>query len=295
MQVFLSWSGSRSHALASALNDYLPLVIQSVTPWFSPDDIDKGSRWLTDLTDQLQKQSVAIVCITPESVNSPWLLFEAGALSKALEASWVCPVLLDIEPSEIKGPLAQFQATRLTKEDIRKLLGTLNKRLDTQLGDTQIDKLHDVLWGGLEEKIKAIPKPSSSTAPPHRSQVDLLTEVLDRVRGLERRIVEAGLNQDVPVPNSSNYPVSMINALRGNLTPNTANDEEHLKFRMLYEAGVVKLASLQRQLSGIPESEIEQKAKVKASIDEQQMRLNSYLSQIVRFESKAARAKRLRR
>lgn len=87
MQLFISWSGERSKAIASAIRDWLPLIIQSVKPWFSPEDIDKGARWLGDLNTQLEKQSVAVICVTPESLNAPWLLFEVGALSKALESS----------------------------------------------------------------------------------------------------------------------------------------------------------------------------------------------------------------
>jgi hypothetical protein len=190
LNVFLSWSGVRSKSLAEALREYLPLVIQQAQPWFSPEDIDKGSRWLADLTEQLQKQGVAIVCITRESLSSPWMLFEAGALSKALDASWVCPVLLDVEPSDLGGPLAQFQSTRLTKEDIRRLLGTLNKRLDTPLADTQLDRLHDLLWPELDAKVKNILTETPNTTAPHRTPMDLIAEVLERVRGLERRFDE---------------------------------------------------------------------------------------------------------
>jgi len=190
MQVIISWSGERSKAIGSALRDWLPLVIQSVRPWFSPEDIDKGARWLADLNGQLEKQSVALICVTPESANSPWLLFEVGALSKALEASWVCPVLFGMEPTDIQGPLAQFQATRTTKDDIRRLLTTVNKRVESALSDAQLDTLHDLLWPQLEAKLKVVASLSTAQPAPHRQVPELINELLTRVRAIERQLTE---------------------------------------------------------------------------------------------------------
>ena len=53
MRVFLSWSGERSKLLAAALRDWLPLVLHSVEPWFSSEDIDKGAKWLVTLSSEL--------------------------------------------------------------------------------------------------------------------------------------------------------------------------------------------------------------------------------------------------
>lgn len=290
MQVFLSWSGDRSRELANAFREYLPLVIQSVTPWFSPDDIDKGSRWLADLTNQLQKQSVAIICITPECVNSPWLLFEAGALSKALDTSWVCPVLLDIEPSDIKGPLAQFQSTRVTKDDVRKLLATLNRRLDTPLADPQIDKLHDILWGDFEKKIKAIPKPLSVAIPPHRTQLDLLAEVLDRVRGLERQISETNAQANVlPHIIWRSNDGRPKNRQRSVVLSYHELEERLSKFRKLREDTLERIASLEATLQSTAESSEKQNA-IQDELTKERSKLLSYEAEMGRADVKLVRA-----
>ena len=195
MQLFISWSGNRSKALAACLRDWLPLVIQSVTPWFSPEDIDKGARWLGELNTQLEKQSVAVICVTPENASAPWLLFEVGALSKALDASWVCPVLVGLEPTELQGPLAQFQATRTTHEDIRKLLLTINKRLDTPLAEPKLDTIFELLWPKLEKELRVIKDLQKAAPSAHRPTNDILSEVLERVRGLERHVIDLRTEQ----------------------------------------------------------------------------------------------------
>lgn len=264
------------------------MVIQSVTPWFSPDDIDKGSRWLADLTSQLQKQSVAIVCVTPECVNSPWLLFEAGALSKALDASWVCPILLDIEPSDIKGPLAQFQSTRVTKDDMRKLLATLNRRLESPLADIQLDKLHNIMWDDFEKKIKSIVKPSAATAPLHRSQNDLLVEVLERVRGLERKI----FNSEVPQGclGKSFWESSGLN-VKGRQHLANHNDllEKTKKIRHLYESTLKRVSMLEADLAVLSDIDSERYISLQAELDKERSKLLSYEAELGRGNAKLDR------
>ena len=141
MRVFLSWSGSRSKDTAASLHKWLPAFIHAAKPWFSPEDIGKGAPWLTELNSELATHSFAIVCLTPENLEAPWLLFEAGVLSKALTTNSVCPLLIGLAPTDVKGPLAQFQATRAEKDEMRALFGTMNRRLgDQQLNDAVLER-----------------------------------------------------------------------------------------------------------------------------------------------------------
>ena len=109
MKVFISWSGERSHALAQALHDWIPLVLHNVEPWLSEADIEAGERWAEAVAKELADSNFGIICVTRENVGSPWVLFEAGALAKTMQGSRVIPLLLDLEFTDITGPLAQFQ------------------------------------------------------------------------------------------------------------------------------------------------------------------------------------------
>ena len=181
MKIFLSWSGDRSKLIAEILHGWLPLVIQAVKPWLSASDIDKGTRWSSDIASKLEETSFGIICLTPENLDAPWILFEAGALSKTIESSFVCPYLFDVDPSDMKGPLVQFQTTRGNKEDTLALIHTINCALPESLPEKQIDKSFEVWWPDLEEKLQGINKVKKSPGV-KRSDRDLLEEVLELAR-----------------------------------------------------------------------------------------------------------------
>lgn len=160
MKVFLSWSGETGNKIASALNNWLPLVIQAVEPFFSTEDIRKGSQWFEDVTDELNKTSYGIICITRDSYKKPWINFESGALAKALNGkSYVTPLLFEVDPSLIQGPLQHFTATRYGDgEDIFRLLQDINNTLEAerQVRPDRLRKEFDVWWPQLEGELSAI-------------------------------------------------------------------------------------------------------------------------------------------
>jgi TIR domain len=135
MEIFISWHGKRSHAVAVALRDWLPLIVNAFKPWLSSADIDKGARWRTELATKLGSVTAGIFCLTPGNLTAPWLIYEAGAISRTPEKTYVCTLLVDLQPSDVKDPLAQFQATKATKEDIHQLVKNLNKALGEESMD----------------------------------------------------------------------------------------------------------------------------------------------------------------
>src|ERR1700730_4739337 len=109
MKVFVSWSGDRSKAVASALKHWLPFVFQGLDVWMSEQNIQAGAKWGTELGKALGECKLGIICLTPESLQSRWLTFEAGALSTAIDGSRVIPYRFQLRRSDISPPLSQFQ------------------------------------------------------------------------------------------------------------------------------------------------------------------------------------------
>lgn len=212
MDIFISWSGERSRAAAEALHGWLPKVINAIKPWLSSEDIDKGARWSTDVASRLETAKAGIICLTPSNLHSDWILFEAGALSKTLKNTFVCPFLIGIGPSDVKPPLAQFQATRAIKEEVLKLLKTLNNALgDTGLTETHIDEAFDVWWPKLDAQLKALPK-EESKGRPHRSDRELLEELLALVRNQNRLSNARSIEPELAhIKRTMSYPISANN------------------------------------------------------------------------------------
>jgi len=102
------------------LREWLPLIMNEVKPFLSSTDIEKGQRWNSEVAARLDSSDVGIICVTPASLHSDWLLFEAGALAKNLSNALVCPLLVDLKQSDVTGPLSQFQLTLATKDEIGK-------------------------------------------------------------------------------------------------------------------------------------------------------------------------------
>jgi len=127
MRVVISWSGDRSKAIANALYHWLPTIIQSLEPWMSDHDIDKGTRSIPAISKKLEETQFGIICLTPENLNALWLLFEAGSLSKSHEDARVWTFLYHLDYVNVQGPLAQFQHTIAQIEDVRKLLQAINR------------------------------------------------------------------------------------------------------------------------------------------------------------------------
>ncbi|WP_425640227.1 hypothetical protein [Agrobacterium radiobacter] len=187
LKVFISWSGDLSQKIAVILRDWLPSVIQSIEPYVSSEDIDKGTRWSSDIAGELADSFYGILCLTPENVGAPWINFEAGALSKAVDQSRVSPFLFNLKRSDVSGPLVQFQSTLNDKADILKLLESMNgAHGEAKLPADRLRSVFEVWWPHLEQKLSALKadteKVKDKAATGKGSGSDILEEVLELVR-----------------------------------------------------------------------------------------------------------------
>lgn len=197
MKVFVSWSGQRSQAMAIALRDWLPLVLHYADPWLSTADIKSGDRWSTEVAKGLQDSNFGIICITRDNLEAPWLLFESGALAKSMEDGRVIPLRLDLDVSDISGPLAQFQSERADEDGIKNIVTSLNKVSSTKVADERLARLFELSWPDLQGKIESIPA-SGSAPKKSRPQAEILDELVASVRSVEMRVRD--IHDDAPSP-----------------------------------------------------------------------------------------------
>lgn len=187
MLVFISWSGETSRYVAEQLRAWLKDVMQRVEPWVSSEDVRQGARWNVDVARKLEEATFGILCLTRDNFNQPWLVFEAGALAKTLDQANVCPYLINLKPTEVSGPLVQFQAATATEEGTRRLVHSINKALgENSLPDEQIDRACRKWWPDLKSTLDRAPQ-ARTTLPDLRSERELLEEMLGRVRRIDAR------------------------------------------------------------------------------------------------------------
>lgn len=191
MKLFISWSKDTSHAVALVLHDWLPLVVPSADPWVSSEDIAKGTRGRDAIVKELAGTGQGVICLTQENVREPWLNFEAGALSNHPSDPRVRTVLFDLKPSDVVGPLSDFQHTNLNdRDDVLKLVKSINESSDQKISDKQLSIYFEKFWPDLVESLDKIResqkrRPVGADGATHRDPQQLMEEVLERVRAID--------------------------------------------------------------------------------------------------------------
>jgi hypothetical protein len=168
----------------------------------SDADIEKGASGLVEVRTKLAGMKVAISCLTPENLSAPWILYEAGALSKTIDdRSRLCTLLIaNLGTKDVPNPLGMFQHTVLEKGDIWKLIQTLNNAMGEDAVAPEIvqDAFETTFWPRLDDRIKELP-PYEGPEPPKRDTEDMLAELLDYAReNANRRKDTEWVDQWVP-------------------------------------------------------------------------------------------------
>lgn len=195
VKVFISWSGDLAKEVAVALREWLPLLFDRVEPWASDTDIAAGQRGLGQIEAELRDTQFGIVVVTSSNQHAPWLNFEAGALSKTIPGDVeqrVVPLLVDLSgPSQLTGPLVQFQAKVADRDGALSLLRSLAAVAGIE--ERVVAERFEAYWPKLEAKIGAAKAAATQGQPsqPRRGQADVLDEILLHVRAL-RSEGEAG-------------------------------------------------------------------------------------------------------
>ncbi len=193
MDIFISWSGPRSRAVAEALKKYLPMIVNDLNPWLSSADIDKGSRSSEEIARALTNARAGIICLTPNNLKEPWILFEAGAIAKTVrDKPLACTLLIDLQITDVSGPLTQFQATKPTEAELLHLVQTLNKALgESAIPETQLAAAFELCWPKLKHTLDNLPSDGTGKTPPARPADDMLKELLELTRQTSLTVLES--------------------------------------------------------------------------------------------------------
>jgi hypothetical protein len=201
-RAFISWSGEMSRQVGNALREWLPHIFPYLDIWISTQDLDKGTRWLTEVVGTLRNAHFAIVCLTPDNLASPWLLFEAGAISNLPEAR-VFTFLHRLEYAQIKPPLWMFNHTLSTRGDVEKLVLSMNK----QLGELQLDeamlRMHfSKFWPDLSGRLEAISVAAVPAMPmaAEAGEPEIVREILTLARETSRQVARITPREDSQRP-----------------------------------------------------------------------------------------------
>jgi len=142
--IFLSHN-AKDKVLATIIADTIKQVsIGQVKAWFSSDDridggFDAGDNWYSEIHHKVENCDILIALITQNSIERPWLYYEAG-LAKGVKKK-VVPVCIGIKRENIKSPLKELQAYQLTdKNSYEEFLGRILHLLDFPLDKENFKK-----------------------------------------------------------------------------------------------------------------------------------------------------------
>ncbi|MFZ0860034.1 MAG: TIR domain-containing protein [Candidatus Sulfotelmatobacter sp.] len=221
MKIFVSWSGPRSAAVAEALKEYLPMINNAFDLWLSSEDITKGSRSTLEIAQALAAAKAGIICLTPNNLTAPWILFEAGSVAKTVDKTLACTLLIGLEPSDVSKPLGEFQHTRLNEKELLKLVKDLNSAAgESTRKDAEIDKAFKLCWPELRAKLEDLPSDGSSRRP-ERSERELLEELVDTMRSVRDQSEERIAKLQAELDSSVKLLAQQISRVESAIAPQT--------------------------------------------------------------------------
>lgn len=141
--IFISHD-TRDAQIAEAFSRLLSSVSAGVLKSFRSSDkkgsqgIEYGVEWYPEIMKKLETASDVVCLLTFNSVNRPWILYEAGVAKGKLDTP-VHGIVLGIELQNAStGPFAQFQNCDDTDDSLTSLVMQLVKRIPNAEPDREV-------------------------------------------------------------------------------------------------------------------------------------------------------------
>ncbi|WP_456624325.1 toll/interleukin-1 receptor domain-containing protein [Bradyrhizobium sp. P5_C12] len=188
MKLFVSWSQDISRQIAQEFREWLPLINQTIEPFMSEEDTDKGAHWSATIRRELEQSTFGIVVLTTENIDSTWLHFEAGAIAKSVEEGRIVPILFGLKHSDVHQPLSMFQSALFEKNDIFRVVKSINNAAgDNAREERHLATIFESTWPSLESAIKPKLTKLRATLPRHEQKQLEHDRILEELLLLSRQ------------------------------------------------------------------------------------------------------------
>ena len=164
-KIFLCWSGDRSKEVARILKNSIGQIITGTEAVWS-EDIPSGKEWFPAIIEKTRSCEAAVICFTPENLDSPWMHFEAGAILNSIAARASAGhgqegtsgiFLFLFGACEAVGPFSQLQASSATdRESVQRFFAELTRFL---MGENSIQAATNKFterWPALLEEFESL-------------------------------------------------------------------------------------------------------------------------------------------
>jgi hypothetical protein len=133
--------------------------------------------------------------VTKTNLNAPYLLFEAGALTKT-DKGILIPVLCNlrmIDLTNAQSPLARFQGCAVTAEDIWGLVLSVNRAPEQPLAEERrLRNNFEKWWPDFEADFKAIDFSEQEEVPAETTPEKTLGKIEDAIETLLKSSIQQG-------------------------------------------------------------------------------------------------------
>jgi len=181
-----------------------------------------------------------ILCLTKENHSDPGILFDAGLLTNILPKHKLFGMLCGLEETEISRPLQRLSLLSVRKDDIWKLIQTINENTgDRALNNVLLEDIFNTFWTIFENKTEAMTNFGEN--PAVKTQFDIpvmkyesvMLEMLATVRALEKRLQVPGLERvraEEPAGNEEKPFQDSIAGLIRKMSATSYSEEEIISF-----------------------------------------------------------------
>ncbi|MCY9826723.1 toll/interleukin-1 receptor domain-containing protein [Vibrio chagasii] len=169
--VFFCHSSVDKDYLSTFQNQIKNVTLNAIDIFQSSDgeSVSFGNNWVHKLEENLNNATITFVFISPESLSSNWIQFEAG-LSYGRGISVVPVGIKGVDVAKLQPPLSLLQGFNLSTEGgMNNVISTINKELNFNFSEKFNEVDFQVLNSGNEEKSADLEFIDSITLPIHPS------------------------------------------------------------------------------------------------------------------------------